>query len=266
MNILKLGMLSFILFIGSVQIQSSKKYLPHQMINDETIVTFSYDDKNRFTSIKKENFDYGGNKDIEIDSITYTPDGNGYSITTYTGYIEQSSMDDDKPDYTIIKTVNIVFEEKNEKQITLKLAGSGEEDNRVYFKLAPNGRALSMGINDDSKSTMFFKYDMNGNIARWELSEGNQFIEYYSYMSYCTFHYDDKNGIFKHVDRTPISLIYIIKDIPYLFFLENNITKIQENGRSDFMEEDEYTYNEEGYPATIFSDGTSTQVTYIEAK
>lgn len=227
-------LLLLLLLICSLPAQD-KKLLPVEIKGEDYLHTYTYDDLNRFTSIKR----ISDNEVTKHDTIIYLPEGKGLKR------------------YSIIKSTsepvndNDIYYVRYEKKGDTILVDDGL--GIITVSLSPSGLVRSMKIEYSAASfTINYIYDKNDNLLNMSLS-GNS-------LPMPINKFDNKNGIFKYVNRRECFLILYDDgdEFPYKGYLENNFVSTESE---DNPVQVKYEYNEYGYP--IMKDGVS--IKYIEA-
>lgn len=235
------------------QVVSDKKLLPIVMENSDRRFEFTYDDLNRFTSIKS----IDRNEIVRYDSIIYGV--NSYKI--------------------IDKLMNKTRFDQNYNIVDNKLISSDLDEEKTEVTFTPTGRVDQFVIEtSDYPMIIGYVYDENDNLIDMDLpnnASGDRVNRTLQMIEYDKFTYDDKNGIFKYVNKK--DCYFILYDLggifPYYYFMGNNfLGRENEFGKDDEdseYEDDEdseetiaYKYNEYDYPSEM----SNVQIKYIEAK
>lgn len=261
--------LLFLLFI-SVQIlqaKDAKKYLPRAIYAGGYKFEFTYDDRNRFTTIMQQTPD----STIQVDSIRYADDGMKFTITT----IYYANKEDYLVNDSFLREEHTANYKKKSKSRVIFSMDSQIGD--ITFN--SSGRVKQMTFNsedsDDKNAAVIigFKYDKRGNITGYHLpnnASGDRVNRSIQMVNNMDMQYDTKNGIFKNVNMESFLKIYdYTSPFPFFYFLNNNIEKMIDKTDGSSIMDYVYRYNEQGYPVFIWGGyyGLGAfRITYIEAK
>lgn len=239
-----------LLFCLLMQAQTEKKLLPHTIKGKGFKITYSYDDNNRFTTIRKEM-----EGSFQIDSVSYFPNDEGYVI------------------FKSREPVVVKYKEKTSQKAVIEF----DSYSFTLFYL-PSGKVSKLvtqdSVGNSSRAkTIIYRYDRNENIIGYALMpKGNDdFNRTLQMMAMMRHTYDDKKGIFKNVNLDPSLLIYDFSEpLPYYLFFANNILKMEEPNDSGVFMDNSYTYNGDGYPVKLKRKSEygdfDLKITYINAK
>lgn len=254
-----------LVIVANLDAQTEKNLLPKAIILEKGRITFTYDEQNRFTTIKKE---FSGNDEYnELDSIFYMPDDKGYIVTKY----KMSDGD-------IVNKMEHPFtwtkEKKGSSAILTGSNGMAGGEKMVEFDMHPSsGKVVKIELIGHSNNVLAHKLDEHGNITGIDVNDANLAVEFYKFRNGYTIHYDNKNGIFRNVDLTPLTIVYNAMDFPYYYFLSNNVYDITQSPMSDPEALPKgYVYNKEGYPISSLGETAAEfvprilRVSYVEGK
>lgn len=246
---------TILLILGAAFSQAQeKKLLPHRLITSPDTITFSYDDQNRLTKVEvRRPARYPSNTDrFNYEDLEYE----GYELTKN------------------YRTLEMKIQKKTKSEIETKQEDSEHSETEKTFKnqLNEQGKITKQileitypGYDWKQSFPIDYEYDKQGNVVSLNFpyrETNNKLI----YLDKRDIKYDDKNGIFKNIDLTPLDYIFDGQEDSLLYFLFLNNNPININNRTI-----EYTYNEDNYPLTMKTDMSflfypEISIEYIEAK
>ncbi|SHF32461.1 hypothetical protein [Dysgonomonas macrotermitis] len=231
---------------------SSKKLLPEKIFTEGFSLSYTYDNKNRITSIKQT---VSGEVE-KHDSITYFPDHMGMVVIDLTD-----------------NEVSSIMKYTSHKGNTY---GMESEDGTIEYTFTPSGKLEWMiskdaGYNEetsiDPPVMIGYVYDEKGNLIDMDLpnnASGDRVNRSLQMLEYWNLNYDNKNGIFKHVSHESFPFLFDMGNIlPCYYFFGNNLRSITEGDSviTHFF----YKYNEYDYPSILRSGEASISISYVEA-
>lgn len=232
---------------------SEIKLLPEKIYAPGFNLSYTYDKKNRITSVQCNVED----KIIQKDTLIYDPSEMGVSMYSLVDSLSDSIY------YRFISRKGNVIE-----------ADTG--DGIIVLTFSPSGKLERMVMKDrdyDESSDyppviIGFVYDANGNLVDMDLpnnASGDRVNRNLQMLEYWDMRYDNRNGIYKNVSHDSFPVLFSQKSLlPCYYFFGNNLTALVDG--DEIITQLSYIYNKEGYPSRMKT--TSEQgylnISYIE--
>lgn len=248
-------------------IVSDKKLLPKSFFAPGFSKTFTYDNQNRFTSIKEVH----GDEVVSHDTIMYYPDRTGYKK-----YSIIHGTKDNPTDYFADGIRSDYYaEDVHYKRVGDMIIFGDEDGNKTEFAFTPSGMLSMMKTIDadyDPKTSIDppviigFIYDEKDNLIDMYLpnnASGDRVNRNLQMIEYEKMNYDDMNGIFKHVNRDCFMILYNQSEtLTYYYFMGNNLLSMEdEYNPGEYTIDMSYKYNKYDYPIRM----NHLSINYIDA-